>query len=257
VNIKLDFNSESEQPIEKGNDQEDNTSDYTSRFEADEELVDSGSGFQKWFLGRKKKNIVNASKSGGNSLSRFRLSKKKKKLKLSWVKLLFKILVIGVVYYNFKYIMDFARNPINNFTQILYVSGICAGINFIAVWVLFYKNPMIRFYLSLVAIIGSFGSYLYVNYMNHSFLGNHLIPSLLVAISVLMAINPKVNYYLKSIVLLLIPVVGIYFSGNTFALVWTLMFTAGLILFFRVSKSKKSKSNKKVEQTRRNKQQTA
>jgi hypothetical protein len=72
-----------------------------------------------------------------------------------------------------------------------------------------------------------------------------------------MAINPKVNYYLKSIVLLLIPVVGIYFNGNTFALVWTLMFTAGLILFFRVSKSKKSKSNKKVEQTRRNKQQTA
>jgi len=257
VNIKLDFNSDSEQHIEKGNDQEYNTSDYTSRFEADEELVDSG--FQKWFLGRKKKNTVTASTSGGNSLSRFRLSKKKKKLELSWVKLLFKILVIGVVCYNFKYIMDFARNPISNFTQILYVAGICAGINFIAVWILFYKNPIIRFYLSLVAIIGSFGYYFYVNYMNHSFLGNHLIPSLLVAISVLMAVNPKVNYYLKSIVLLLIPVVGIYFSGNTFALVWTLMLTAGLILFFRVSKSKskKSKSNKKVEQTRRNKQQTA
>jgi hypothetical protein len=176
---------------------------------------------------------------------------------MSWVKILFKIIVIGVVCYNFKYILDFAKNPISDFTQNLYVVGIRAGINFIAVWLLFYKNSVIRLYLSLIAIIGSFAYYFYVNYMNQSFLGDNLITSILVAISVLMVINPKVNYYFKSIVLLLIPVVGIYFSGNKFALVWTLMFNAGLILFFRVSKSKKSKSNKKEEQTRRNRQQSA
>ncbi len=253
MNRKLDFNSESEQHPEQGNDHENNTREYTTRLEAEKEPDDSG--FQKWFKTRQ--NTDHESKGRESSPSRFRSSKKKKKLELSWLKLLFKIIVIGVVFYNFKYILDFAKNPLSNFTQILYVAGICAGINFIAVWILFYKNSVIRFYLSLMAIIGSFAYYFYVNYTNLTFLGDHLIPSILVAISVLMAINPKINYYLKSIVLLLIPIVGIYFSGNTFALVWTLMFTAGLILFFRVSKSKKSKSNKKEEQTRRNKQQSA
>lgn len=246
----MDFNSESEQHVEKGNDQEYKTRDYTTRLEAEKELDDRV--FQKWFMSRKKKNSDNVNKP-----SRFRSSNKKKKLEMFWVKLLFKIIVVGVVCYNFKFILDYMKNPISNFTQILYVAGICAGINFIAVWILFYKNSVIRFYLSLMAIIGSFAYYFYVNYTNLTFLGDNLIPSILVILSVLMAVNPKVNYYLKSIVLLLIPIVGIYFSGNKFALEWTLMFNAGLILFFRVSKSKKSNSNKTEEQTRRNKKQTA
>ncbi|MEH7119940.1 hypothetical protein V7128_21325 [Neobacillus vireti] len=246
----MDFHPESEQHTEQGNDQEYKTSEYTSRLEAEKELDDRG--FQKWFKTRK-----NTDNERVSSPSRFRSSKKKKKLEMSWVKLLFKIIVVGIVCYNLKFILDFAKNPISDFTQILYVVGIRAGINFIAVWILFYKNSVIRFYLSLVAIIGSFAYYFYVNYMGHSFLGDNLIPSILVIFSVLMSINPKINYYLKSIVLLLIPIVGIYISGNKFALVWTLMFNAGLILFFRVSKSKKSKSNKKEEQSRRNKKQTA
>ena len=249
----MDFHSESEQHTEQDNDQEYKTSEYTSRLEAEKELDDSG--FKKWFKTRK--NTDNESKGRDSSPSRFRSSKKKKKLEMSWVKLLFKIIIVGIVCYNLKYILDFAKNPISDFTQILYVVGIRAGINFIAVWILFYKNSVIRFYLSLVAIIGSFAYYFYVNYMNHSFLGDNLITSILVIFSVLMSINPKTNYYLKSIVLLLIPIVGIYFSGNQFALVWTLMLNAGLILLFRVSKSKNAKSNKKEEQTRRNKKKTA
>jgi len=249
----LDFHSESEQYTEQDNYQEYKTSEYTSRLEAEKEPDDRG--FQKWFKPRK--NTDHESTGRVSSPSRFRSSKKKKKLEMSWVKLLFKIIIVGIVCYNLKYILDFAKNPISDFTQILYVVGIRAGINFIAVWILFYKNSVIRFYLSLVAIIGSFAYYFYVNYMNHSFLGDNLITSILVIFSVLMSINPKTNYYLKSIVLLLIPIVGIYFSGNQFALVWTLMLNAGLILLFRVSKSKNAKSNKKEEQTRRNKKKTA
>ena len=249
----MDFHSESEQHTEQGNDQEYKTREYTTRLEAEKELDDRG--FQKWFKTRK--NTDHESTGRVSSPSKFRSSKKKKKLEMSWVKLLFKIIIVGVICYNFKYIFDFAKNPISDFTQILYVVGIRSGINFIAVWILFYKNSVIRFYLSLVSIIGSFAYYFYVNYTNHSFLGDNLITSILVIFSVLMAINPKINYYLKCFVLLLIPIVGIYFSGNKFALVWALMFNAGLILFFRVSKSKKSKSNKKEEQTRRNKKQSA
>ncbi|MCM3728454.1 hypothetical protein M3226_22660 [Neobacillus cucumis] len=244
----MNFHSESEKHTEQCNDQEYETRDYTNRLEAEKEVDDRG--FQKWFKTRK--NTDNESNGKVSSPSRFRSSKKKKKLEMSWVKLLFKIIVIGVVCYNIKYILDFMKNPISNFTQILYVVGICAGINFMAIWILFYKNSVIRFYLSLVAIIGAFAYYFYVNYTNHSFLGDNLITSILVIISVLMVIHPKVNYYLKSTVLLLIPIVGIYFSGNTFALVWTLMFNAGLILFFRVSKS-----NKKKEQTKRNRKHSA
>jgi hypothetical protein len=77
-----------------------------------------------------------------------------------------------------------------------------------------------------------------------------------------MVINPKVYYYLKSIVLLLIPIIGIYLSGNKFALVWALMLSAGFVLLFRVSKSRgksrgKSKSNKKESRARRNQKQSA
>ncbi|MEH7415511.1 hypothetical protein V7266_09550 [Neobacillus drentensis] len=251
----MDFHSESEQHTEQSNDQEYETRDYPTRFEAEKKIDDRG--FKNRFVGRQKKKTDSESKASGSSPGRFRSSKKKKKLEMSWVKLLFKIIVVAVVCYNFKFLLDYMKTPISNFTQVLYVVGIRSGINFIAVWVLFYKNTMIRFYLSLLAIIGSLAYYIYVNYTNRTFLGDNLIPSILVAISVLMAINPKVNYYLKSIVLLLIPVVGIYFSGNTFALVWTLMSTAGLILFFRMSKSKKSKSKKQEEQTKRNKQQSA
>lgn len=249
----MDFNPESEQHTEQGNDQEYKTSEYSNRLEAEQELDDSG--FQKWFKNRK--NTGNETKGRVSSPSRFRSSKKKKKLELSWVKLLFKIIVIGVVCYNFYYILDFAKNPISDFTQIVSVVAIRAGINFIAVWILFYKNPIIRFYLSIIAIIGSLAYYFYMNYTNLTFLGDNLIPSILVLLSVLMAVNPKVNYYLKSILLLLIPIAGIYFSGNKYALVWTLMFNAGLILFFRMSKSKKSNANKTEDQTRRNKKKTA
>lgn len=244
---------ELEQHTEQDNDQEYKTSEHTTRLEAEQELEDSG--FQKWFKNRK--NTGNETKGRVSSPSRFRSSKKKKKLELSWVKLLFKILVIGVVCYNFYYIFNFAKNPVSDFTKILSVVGIRAGINFIAVWILFYKNPIIRFYLSIIAIIGSFAYYAYVNYTNLSYLGDNLIPSILVLLSVLIAVNPKVNYYLKSILLLLIPAAGIYFSGNKYALVWTLMFNAGLILLFRLSKSKKSKANKTEDQTRRNKKKTA
>jgi hypothetical protein len=93
--------------------------------------------------------------------------------------------------------------------------------------------------------------------MNQSLLGDNIIPSALMILSILMIISPKKNYYLKSIVLLLIPIIGIYFSGNKFAIEWALMFNAGLILFFRVSKSKKSKSKEKEEQTKRNKKKSA
>ena len=75
-------------------------------------------------------------------------------------------------------------------------------------------------------------------------------------ISVLMVINPKANYYLKSILLLLIPIIGIYLSGNKFALVWALMMSAGFVLVFRVSKLR-AKSNKKEGRVRRKQNQSA
>ncbi|MEH7097977.1 hypothetical protein [Neobacillus vireti] len=249
----MDKHSESEQPFDQDNDLENDTKKDTARLETVKELDDRES--KKRF---KTRNYTDNGRKGRiGAPSWFRSSKKKKKLELSWVKLLFKIIVIGVVCYNLKYILDYAKNPISDFTHNLYVVGIRAGINFLAVWILFYKNPFLRFYLSLIAIVGSFAYYVYVNYPNLTFLGENLIPSILVIVSVLMAVNPKLNYYLKSIILLWIPIAGIYFSGNKYALVWTLMFNAGLILFFRVSKSKKSKSNKTEEQTRRNKKQTA
>ncbi|WP_160725110.1 hypothetical protein [Bacillus sp. USDA818B3_A] len=246
----MDYYSESEKNMEDVNDQEEIDRNYP-RPEAEKELDERGS--RQRFKENKRKT---KGKKGGLGVSLpFKLgsSKTKKKVEMFWVKLVFKILVIGAVFYNFRYLLNYMNDPISDFKHTLIVFGMCGGINFIAVWILFYKNSHVRFYLSLFAILGSIAYYAYVNYTNQSFLGNNIIPSVLVALSLLMFINPKVNYYFKSIVLMLIPIVGIYFSGNTFALVWALMFNAGLILFFRVHKSK---SNKKDEQSR-NKTQSA
>jgi len=234
--------------------------EYATRYRADREPEEKG--YKEWMIGRKKKKGDKEEKAEVHSPSRSRSnsSKKTKKGNIFPLKLVFKIVVVAVVCYNFYYIWNFMKTPIGNLTfyHTIVVLGICAGINFIAAWILFYKRSYIRFYLSLFAILGAFGYYFYVNYTNHSFMGNNLKTSVLVALSVLLVINPKGNYYLKSIVLLLIPIIGIYVSGNTFALVWALMWSAGVVLLFRVSKSRdKAKSKKKEERARRNQKQSA
>ncbi|WP_416828261.1 hypothetical protein [Ectobacillus polymachus] len=247
----MDLHSESDQPVENDYNEEYKERGSMTRQEAKRELEERG--YKQWLPGRKKKKSDEEGEAEVNSASRFRSSKKMKKVDMFWVKLVFKILVVVAVYYNFKFLLHFMKES-SNFTHTLFVVGMCVGINFIAVWILFYKRSFMRFYLSLFAILGAFGYYFYVNYTNHSFLGHNIITSVLVLIAVLMVINPKENYYAKSTVFLLIPILGIYFSGNRFALVWTLMFNAGLILFFRMSKFK---TNKMVVRKRRNKKQSA
>jgi hypothetical protein len=254
----LDFHSNSNQQLEKVDDEEYKERDYATRQKAEREPEERG--YKQWIMGRKKKKVDEEGEAEVYSPSRSRSSNKKKKGKMFSLKLVFKIFVVAAVCYNFNFIWNFMRDPIGNFTfyHTLSVLGICAGINLIAVWILFYKSSFMRFYLSLFAILGSYGYYFYVNYTNHSFVENNIKTSLLVMISVLTVINPKVNYYLKSIVLLLIPIIGIYLSSNKFALVWTLMLSAGFVLLFRVSKSRaKSKSNKKEGRARRNQKQSA
>ena len=254
----MDFHSNSDQQVEKVDDEEYKERDYTTRQKAEREPEERE--YKRWILGRKKKKVDEESEAGVYSPSRSRSSNKKKKGKLISLKLVFKIFVVAAVCYNFNFIWNFMKDPMGNFTfyHTLFVLGICAGINFIAVWILFYKSSFMRFYLSLFAILGSFGYYFYVNYTHHSFVGNNIKTSLLVMISALMVINPKVNYYLKSILLLLIPIIGIYLSGNKFALVWALMLSAGFVLLFRVSKSRaRAKSNKKEGRARRKQNQSA
>ncbi|MBT2738767.1 hypothetical protein [Bacillus sp. ISL-7] len=256
----MDFHSNSNQQLENVDDEEYKERDYATRQKAEEEPEERG--FKQWIMGWNKKKVDadGEARVDSPSRSRSRSSNKKKKGRMISLKLVFKIFVVAAVCYNFNFIWNFMKDPIGNFTfyHTLFVLGICAGINFIAVWILFYKSSFMRFYLSLLAILGSFGYYFYVNYTNHSFMGNNIKTSLLVMISVLIVISPKVNYYLKSIVLLLIPSIGIYLSGNKFALVWALMLSAGFVLLFRVSKSSgKSKSNKKESRARRNQKQSA
>ncbi|MDN3015898.1 hypothetical protein PH210_06710 [Paenibacillus sp. BSR1-1] len=245
------FNSESDQQLENTYDEEYIERDYPTRQDVKREREKRED--KELSTGRNKKKAINGGFARVIPKFRFPSSNKKKKMEMFWLKLVFKILVVGAVYFNFKYLLNYMNNPISNFKDTLIVFGVCAGINLLAVWILFYKNSLIRFYLSLFAIVGSFVYYGYVNYLTQSFLGNNMIASVLVIISVLMVINPKINYYFKNITLLLIPVIGIYFSGNKFALVWALMFNAGLILLFRVPKS----NEKEEEQTKRNKKQSA
>lgn len=253
----MDFYQNTDEQVENVDNDEYIEKDYATRQKVEREPEESR--YKKWNMSREKNKVDEESETEEYTPSRSSNKKKNKGRKTFPVKLIFKLLVIAAVYFNFKFIWNFMKEPMGyTFYHTLVVLGICAGINFLAVWILFYKKSFMRFYLSVFSILGSLGYYFYVNYTNHSFLGNHMITSVLVIISVLMVINPKVHYYLKSIVLLLISIIGIYVSGNKFALVWALMLSAGLILLFRVTKLKAdSKSNKKEDQTRRNQKQSA
>ena len=247
--MTIDYNSENI------NDEE--YREITTRHRAKREPEEKG--FKQWMMGRLKQKVEEEGEAEEYSPSRSRSSKssnKKKKGKRIPLKLAYKIVVIAAVCLNFLFIWNQMKTPIGNFYHTLFVLGISAAINFIAVWILFYKKTSMRFYLSLFAIIGSFAYYFYVNYTNHSFMGSNIKTSILVLISVLMVINPKVNYYLRSIALLVIPAIGIYLSGNKFALVWALMLSAGFVLLFRVSKPK-AKPNKKEDRARGNQKQSA
>ncbi|MDQ6597713.1 hypothetical protein E2K98_26660 [Bacillus salipaludis] len=260
----MEYHSDSEEQHEdeeKMNDEEYRVSEYPTRQEARREPTRES---RQSFKDRKKnqedveEKTEGATPSNSRSSKKIKKTKSKTKLEMSWVKLVFKIFVVAAVWYNFHFLLNYMKGPASPFTATLMVIGICAVVNFAAIWILFYKRAFIRFYLSLIAVIGSFAYYGYVNYTQNSFLGNNKITSLIVAVSVLMALNPRTYSFPRGIVFLLIPIVGIYFSGNQFALVWTLMFNAGLILMFRKSKANKSKDRKrKNEQDRKNKKQTA
>jgi cation transport ATPase len=243
----LDFYSDHQ--TEKGNDEEDKDRDYPSRLEA--KRAEREKRDNNRFMGMKKADGESEAEENKPTRSKSRSSTKQLKVKMPKVKIVLKIIAVVAVFLNLRFLLNFMKDPISTLYHTLIVVGICVAINFIAVWILFHKSSFIRFYLSLFAILGSFGYYFYINYTNQTFLGSNLISSVLMILSVLMAVNPKVNYYLKSFILLVVPVIGIYFSGNKFALVWTLMFNAGLILFFRISKSseKGERSRKKQEQS--------
>lgn len=254
----MDFYSDSEQQAKKVDDEEYIEIEGTAGQRAERKPEERGSSLSR--IDRKNKKADEESEDGVNSptssrpRSKSRSSNMMMKVKMPRAQLVLKILAVVAVYFNFKFILNFMKEPAGTFYHTLTVLAICAGINFLAVWILFSKRSWMRLYLSLAAILGAFAYYFYVNYTNHSFLGIHLTTSVLMILSVLMMINTKASYHTKSILLLLIPVVGIYISWNQFALVWALMWSAGMVLLFRVSKSK---ADKKEGRARRNEKQSA
>ncbi|MED1204569.1 hypothetical protein [Heyndrickxia acidicola] len=209
-------------------------------------------GYKQRFLGMNKNKSVEEPETDGYTRSRSRKPKSKKKADLFWGKIVLKILAVAAVCYNIHFLLNFMNDSFSSLYHTISVVGICIAINYIAIWILFYKNALIRFYLSLIAILGALGYYFYTTYTTQSILGHNLVSSALVAVAAVIAINPKVNYYVKSLAFMVIPLAGIYLSGNKFALVWALLFNAGLILFFRVAKS-----NKKEPRFKRKQKQSA
>ncbi|WP_053366286.1 hypothetical protein [Bacillus sp. FJAT-27245] len=207
--------------------------------------------------------VTPPSRTNSKRISKFRPSLKNVKVKLPKVNvnLAVKIAALAAVLFNVKYVMDLMQVPVGTFTfnDLVIKLAISVGINFAAVWILFAKQSRTKYILSLFAVLASFLSYFYGHYTNQTLLErSHLIPSVLVILSVLMVVNSRSNYYLKSILLLIIATAGIYVSSNQYALEWMLIGSAGLVMFFRVSKNRKNdKSDKKESRIRRNQRQSA
>lgn len=207
--------------------------------------------------------VTPSSRTNSKRNSKFRPSLKKVKLKLPKVnvKLAVKIAALVAVLFNIKYVMNLMQVPVGTFTfnDLVIKLAISVGINFAAVWILFAKQSRIKYFLSLFAVLASFLYYFYGQYTNQTLLErSHLVPSVLVILSVLMVVNSRSRYYLKSILLLIIAAAGIYVSSNQYALEWMLIGSAGLVMFFRVSKNKnKDKTTKKDSRIRRSQRQSA
>ncbi|ALC90899.1 hypothetical protein AM500_14755 [Bacillus sp. FJAT-18017] len=207
--------------------------------------------------------VTPPSRTDSKRISKFRPSLKKVKVKLPRVNvnLALKIGAVLAVLINVRYVMGLMEDPIGIFTfnDLVIKLAISVGINFAAVWILFAKQSRIKYFLSLFAVLASFLHYFYGNYTNQTLLErSNLIPSVLVILSVLMVVNSRSNYYLKSILLLIIATAGIYVSSNQFAIEWVLIGSAGLVMFFRVSKTKRNdKSTKKESRIGRNQRQSA
>ena len=207
--------------------------------------------------------VTPQSRTSSKPVSKSRPSLKRLNVKLPKVKLnlVIKIAAVIAVLINVRYVMGLMKDPVGTFTfnHLVIKLAISVGINFAAVWILFAKQSRIKYFLSLFAVLASFLYYIYDNYTNHTLLvRSHLIPSVLVILSVLMLVNSRSNYYLKNIMLMVFATAGIYLSSNQFALEWVLMGSAGLVMFFRVSKTQRNdKSSKKESMGRRNQRQSA
>jgi len=150
---------------------------------------------------------------------------------------------IGFIFVQTKLFVDIdlatARDP---FTYTLKVLGIFSLINFVAIWIVFYKSSFMRFYVAYLSILGAVGFYLYTAYTNNSIFGDNTLTTLLIAVVLIIAIIPKVSLYIKSALFILSAVFGIYLTLNQFAIIWLLFMSAGLVLFVRKPISGKQKT---------------
>ncbi|WML49167.1 hypothetical protein RCG23_03480 [Neobacillus sp. PS3-34] len=207
--------------------------------------------------------VTPQNRTSSKSASKSRPSLKRPKVKLPKIKVNFAIKIAAVlaVLINVRYVMGLMKEPVGTFTfnQLVIKLAISVGINFAAVWILFAKQSRIKYFLSQFAVFASSLYYFYSHYTSLTLLvRSNLIPSVLVILSVLMLVNSRSNNYLKSILLLVFAAAGIYVSSNQFALEWVLTGSAGLVMFFRISKPKRNdKSAKKESRERRNQRQSA
>ena len=101
----MDFYSNSDQQVEKVDDEEYKERDYATRQIAEREPEERG--YKRWMMGRQKVN--EESEAGVYSPSRSRSSNKKKKGKMFSLKLVFKIFIVAAVCYNFIFIWNFMK----------------------------------------------------------------------------------------------------------------------------------------------------
>ncbi|RHW37977.1 hypothetical protein D1B31_14415 [Neobacillus notoginsengisoli] len=274
----MDFYSDSEHPKKVDGDQyrdQTRTEEPQPEWEMDQRGRDTQetreSRFSRSRMERRNKPAVSEDKAGvtpqsrtsSKRISKFRPSLKNVKVKLPRVNvnLALKIAAVLAVLINVRYIMGLMKDPVGTFTfnELGIKLAISVGINFAAVLILFAKQSRIKYFLSLFAVLASFLYYFYGHYTNQTLLErSNLIPSVLIILSVLMLVNSRSNYYLKSILLVVLSAAGIYFSSNQYALEWVLIGTAGLVMFFRVSKTKRNvQSTKKDSRIRRNQRRSA
>jgi hypothetical protein len=147
------------------------------------------------------------------------------------------IAVVGFIFVQTKFFVALdLTNSKGAFTYTLKVLGIFSLINFVSIWIVFYKSSFMRFYVAYLSILGAEVYYLYLAYTTNSFFGDYTLTTLLIAGVLIIAIIPKVSLYIKSALFILSAVFGMYLTLNQFAIIWLLLMSAGLVLFVRKPK---------------------
>ena len=111
------------------------------------------------------------------------------------------------------------------------------GFTFLSAFILFYKSSFMKLYAAFLGLLFAYGWYGFQLFETNSLTNNMTISILLITTAIISMI-PKINYYIRAMIITLAPLLGIYLTYTEYAMTWIMMMASGTLLLCRINKGK-------------------